>query len=470
MDCCDWTGTGIFRSAASTGLLRVENIAALRALRASDADNGLVVLVESLHDAFEFQQTRNAADDGITIVFQNVGPGQWARLGWKSQRWARQASWFIHPTLGNDEREGSLASAPLKTHAELRRRLNGQLLEQSVTVSLQDDLTEDVELSVGLAKPGVFLDYIGTPKQVASGTVVTFSQFNPAVGHQSPTLFAASGVGDWTPYVKKRIRFTTGPAAGRVAWIAKSISNIARLSNWPDSGGIPVSGNGYVIEDLTRVGHFRIEVSAAFAQTFSVTLRNLDLGESNNLQHALTVHSGTSLGTIADCRVGATAVDCDRATFDNCCFVGGSFGTRLCGTEITLRAGVVAGTINATSPMLFRMSGHLLLQGSGGAPVLDDVYTNVFVEDGIAVFDEMGDVIRVRLPGSVRASAPIWGQDNGSHIVSASVGAFFTYGGVSAKPTALTTHAFEVVVGSIEKTYSNIPFFNAANGAGVMDY
>jgi len=472
MDCCDWTGTGIFRSAAAaTGVLRVENIAALRTLRASDNDDGLLVFVESLHDAFEFQQTRSAADDGITIVFQNAGPGQWARLGWKSQRWARQASWFIHPTLGNDENEGSIGTAPLKTHAELRRRLNGQLLEQNVTVSLLDDFDEDVELSVGVAPRAHSLTYTGTAKTIASGTVATFQQFDPSVGHQTATLLSATGISDWSPFVTKRIRFTTGAAAGQVVWVAKAVSGQARLSAI-QSLNLPAAGDHFVVESLSSVQDLRLQAKGAFALFISVFVQDFELGDPTDSsgEHGVAIQSGNSVGVIRQCRANSLTISCDNAEFDNCCFVSPSSGNTFNGTAIRLRAGVAAGVINAMSPVRFTLSGHLLLQGSGGgAPVLNKIYTTVFTEDGVAAFDHAGPVFPLNVPATVQAFGAIWGQDNLSSIVNANSGTIFAYAGFG-KPTALTALAHPVSVGGVDKLYSELPFFNSANGAGVVQF
>jgi hypothetical protein len=130
---------------------------------------------------------------------------------------------------------------------------------------------------------------------------------------------------------------------------------------------------------------------------------------------------------------------------------------------------LAGGVINATSSGRLIFREHLLLQGglAGAAPVLNKIRTNIIIEDGVAAFDHDGDAFPIRPPGAVQASGPIWGQGNNNRIVNMHSGTLFAYTG-SGLPRALTTHGFEVVVGGAEKLYTELPFFNTANGAGIV--
>lgn len=467
-DCCDWSGKSIFKSsAASVGLLRVPNIAALRALQVSGNDNGLLVLIETLHDAFEFQASLSGADDGITQVAPGSGSGLWTRLNWRNEAWARQESWFVHPTAGNDENSGATQGLALRTHAELRRRLNGQVIQQTVTVTILADLDENIELSIAPKTIADRLLYRGVPSAVTSGTVDVFTQFDSSELAQTATTLTAVGVSDWTPFVDKRIRFTSGPAAGRMAWIAKAIGSQARLSALPSGSLPPVSGNTYVIEDLNWVKGISLEAACSWALTASIEISDLQLGDPTNGSgsNGLTLRTGSAIGLVANCRANSLLVNCERATFQNCAYFGNSAGNTFTASNITLRAGLAKGVVNAHAPARLTLSGHLLLQWFGSPPVLNFMTAAVFIEEGVAAFDHNGEILPVQAPGSVRASGPIWGQDNTGVVVRLDSCCSYVY---TVKPRALTSGT-ELMIGGTAKTYAAVPFFNVDNGAAMVN-
>lgn len=133
------------------------------------------------------------------------------------------ADWYIDGTTGNDANNGTTALTPLRTGAELLRRLGPYALwGQSVTVHvLANGMTDALVLRGVMLVAGTHLDVVGTATQLAdAGTVASYA----AVNHATPTAsqLTATGIADWTPYQWQRIRSTSGPRAGLVAWIATS--------------------------------------------------------------------------------------------------------------------------------------------------------------------------------------------------------------------------------------------------------
>jgi hypothetical protein len=134
--------------------------------------------------------------------------------------WAEPA-WFIDGTTGNDANNGTTALTPLRTGAELLRRLGPYALwGQSVTVTVGANGMADALILRGvMLVAGTHLDVVGTPTQLTSaGNVATYA----AVNHATATgaQVTATGIVDWTIYQWRRLRCTSGARAGLTAWIA----------------------------------------------------------------------------------------------------------------------------------------------------------------------------------------------------------------------------------------------------------
>lgn len=208
--------------------------------------------------------------DGVVVG----GPGAWQQLSSLvpqayAANWA-VPDWYLDGVVGLDTNNGTTALTPLRTGAELLRRLGPYALwGQSVTVHvLANGMTDALILRGAMLVAGTHLDVIGTPTQLAdAGTVATYTGIvhaTPAAPQVSTTLIA-----DWTAHQWKRLRITAGAAGtvGAVSFVAKANPagvglNIARTQRWsrikqtttPTWQVVnPVVGDSVVVESLPSI-------------------------------------------------------------------------------------------------------------------------------------------------------------------------------------------------------------------------
>lgn len=177
--------------------------------------------------------------------------------------------WYLDKTAGNDANSGTDAAHPLKTGAELSRRL-GPLARwsHSVTVEVLENGLDDALIVQGalLSRP-LHVDIIGKPTQLATGTVGAYVKRSHVT--REGNILTATGIADLTPYLWKRVRMTTGIRAGGVFWITKinpaggglntarvsqmaivsTSDNFQMLDNFRD----PPVGDSFVIESIPFV-------------------------------------------------------------------------------------------------------------------------------------------------------------------------------------------------------------------------
>lgn len=148
-----------------------------------------------------------------------------------------QADWYIDAITGVDTNSGASGS-PLKTHAELERRIGRKTINPPVdpsstfnvmTVHVLTDLPEDdpINITYDLGQ-AVVVSYVGTvTATVQSGTLTTATAAsgNAAWAIADGSVFGAS-------YIGKRLRITGGARANTVAWFGKhNGSNVMRISD-----------------------------------------------------------------------------------------------------------------------------------------------------------------------------------------------------------------------------------------------
>lgn len=207
------------------------------------------------------------------------------------------ADWYLDAT-GNDANNGLTPATALRTGQELARRLGPYAFwHQSVTVHIgANGISDSLALHGMMVQPG-FLDIVGTPTVLASGTVATYSPLN----HATPvaTQVTVTGVADFSPYKWRRIRVTSGARADAVCWIARSnpgglgvatarvsppiqISTTSTTSITSDVALVP--SDPVVIESLPVVGSISIILDGPVAVTPAVSqyskraisIRNID--------------------------------------------------------------------------------------------------------------------------------------------------------------------------------------------------
>lgn len=528
MDCCDWTGKTIFQSAGGrvvpAGNPVFDNIAALSAFRVDPSQNGLVVWVLSVLDAFVYENSSDDTEDGITVVLPAAGSiGRWIRLQIPNEHWARQATWFINVN-GNDENSGQTDSSPIKSHAELARRIKGLMLHQPTTVTLQSSLPEVLRLDVTLAadSPPASLTYNGlqrTPLLRASGTISEVqpiniagdSTVNPAIPANTPLSFADSTLSDrWdnggpsdSTLIGHRIRITNSAnpsSVGAVAWLAQQDASSAKrvrcspfvLGSTPVT---PANGDQYVVEDLMTVDGFDLMLRRRGRGEPVCVIQNLALTRADPVYNSRFASDGAEARYIVTgCLVQANLLEMDRGNFEGSRFQAGSSGRIvLRGASVNVIAGLllINGYVIETPSALF-FSGNHLVQGNGDLGMV--VRAPVVELNGVAFFDcnpalvvHHGGAIRVGFEHSDGRTA-LWGAGNGAAPTSSEPaapsvviepGAVVVYDSpsTSAGTTPDGVPLIKAVEDGIDFAVGGVsvpdeqtaPFFNTANGAGLVN-
>jgi hypothetical protein len=225
---------------------------------------------------------------------------------------------------GNDNAIGS-ASAPIKTNAELARRINNVPIKQNLTVTYTsyppatDPLALDLRIEQGASQ--VVVTFQAPPLTVKkSGTIGGVVARNRSAG--IPWSFTDTGASFNASDIGLRILIPSGPRAGTRTFAAKLLSSTSlRTSEWvkPDftPGGLfttpvtPAAGDPYQI--LTATGSMvvdHVKVSANKTSIFpnEPLVRFLDFD-----------FSPASSGAIKFVRDTAAIV------FGNCRFIGSNF-------------------------------------------------------------------------------------------------------------------------------------------------
>lgn len=189
-------------------------------------------------------EMRNSTDTGFVITrgLDPVGNNDFVTKGagdlayWRSvnPNWL-VTDWYIDGVTGDDANSGTVVGSPIKTGAELVKRLGPYAMwPQSVTVHvLANGMTDALVLYGELLVKGTHLEIVGTPTVLASDTVANWQVASHAVptgNHLTGTVIA-----DFTPYARKRIQVTNGARLGTITWIAKAAPgglglNVARVT------------------------------------------------------------------------------------------------------------------------------------------------------------------------------------------------------------------------------------------------
>jgi hypothetical protein len=187
--------------------------------------------------------------------------------------------WYLDGTTGSDSNDGTSAATPLKTGAELQRRVGTYAKwDHSVTIHvLANGINDPLILRGKLTTTNIHVDVIGTPTVLASDTLTSYLALN----HATPraTEIVGTTIADFTPYVGQRVRITSGANEGWTSWIAKANPNgvgvaTARVSpgvalnttssSLIFSNPVPVASDPFVVESLPPVKQVVIDLDGTY--------------------------------------------------------------------------------------------------------------------------------------------------------------------------------------------------------------
>lgn len=216
-----------------------------------------------------------------------------------------QTEWFIDADTGDDDNDGDTGLTALRTLEGFMARVEGGIFESPTTVEIRGDHSgENLQGSFQLAN-GATVQFSGMSATVVdSDTITTFTATNAAASEASLVDVTAK---DWTPFINKRIRITSGDATGSVAWIAiddpdSAGTNIVRTSAFGDiplfgflAPSNPSGGDDFVIEDLTPIGGVDLDVYSGETSSGKVAIWFEDFESSDSKK--FSVRSGNVFST-----------------------------------------------------------------------------------------------------------------------------------------------------------------------------
>jgi hypothetical protein len=200
--------------------------------------------------------------------------------------------WYLDGAAGNDANNGTTALTPLRTGAELLRRLGTGRVQwtTSVIVHLLASITDGIAIAYQLNTGGTGFRLVGTPTILLAGTVATYT----AAAGNIPRRMTAAGVADWTAYVGKRVRVLTGTGIGAIFWIAKVApdglgNDVCRISTPTlsnQSQAVLAPGDTFVVEDLPSLAWLWLDGwgSVGTAFTFGTGTLQIESVKSNETE------------------------------------------------------------------------------------------------------------------------------------------------------------------------------------------
>lgn len=439
------------------------NVTALQ----SEVDT-LQVDVDTLEVEVDTLQTEmNAAQ--VDIAAQNRG-----------QESLTQPAWYVNSVTGSDTNSGAAAGTALQTLAELYRRTQGRVFTADSTVYLSGDFSDQTLALSAYVTMGVQIIVRGEVRTDATGTVSAMTSYDGSTS--TAALLNDGGATAYAAHVGKFARVTSGAAINCSAPVLKAVAagqfRPGLFQSFDYVTLDPAPGDTFAIEELiTKVGCIQVEIRGASPDwsVFDPRLLIRDLDVSPAANHVGDIYlgddwsgsstllyrvrfSGGGVGNIWISSGGGStlatlnASDC-YLTIANCTISFWGFASM--------------GGVQFDSCLVAIPYDMLLLQGAGAWFYGSDVDG----DGGIGCMDigaPSGAGITVSSGAHLSVSTVtsyIWSTGNlCAYGIRVGSGSMVAYG---VKPTA-TGGTSDTLVGGTPKAYGAIPYFEVANGAGIV--
>jgi hypothetical protein len=188
--------------------------------------------------------------------------------------------WYLDQTTGLDTNDGLTAGTPLKTGAELSKRLGPWAqFGQSVTIHIGvNGIADDIVVNGQFLQPQTGLTITGTPTVVGSYVVASYTA-RVFTGTPNADQVTCTGVAAWT--VGQRLVQTTGTGAGTMAFVVTDLGsgqamtnpwarpNVAANLNWGGTLTPPQVGETVQVQTLPPVRAVNVNVLGVHNSTGS---------------------------------------------------------------------------------------------------------------------------------------------------------------------------------------------------------
>lgn len=288
-----------------------------------------------------------------------------------------------------------------------------------------------------------------------------------------------TSIADWVADVGKRIRLITKGVTGFVGQDIGAQQALTGAFGAPTFGGVnPADTDDYVIEDLTPITIAEILCEAPAPFPSALFFRDLDVTTAaSSICREVEFDQCTLRGSFVG--LGAFYLGCGF----NGAGVGSTAGVSLFVTCTFMAAGVGVDVGNAAFTAVCAALGSVAsgIQVRGGvAAFFADGSGNSAcalvnnAANGLAVGSAGGGVDPSLLsPASAVVGALVWGIGNGAYGIRVGSASSVSYGdgtgGAIGGFLTVTGATNDSLVGGTPKAYGALPFFNAANGAGIVE-
>ncbi len=441
------------------------------------------VWVKSVRDSYTWYATSTEVHDGVLVVnptSNGANPGRFIRDNIASPTWAKQATWYIDPSGGNDENTGLTSGAATKTIAEMERRVGYRTrLDVQVTVWIMSTvpITDPCVCPFSFG-PNGFIRYCGVPtvQYTSAGGFTAKTDQNRDAQTPGDVTDAAMGALTWTTVISGnwRIRTTGGSHPGACAFPVKDLGgNQARVSQW----FVPT------ITYPTAMSYAETTVAAndPFAlESLPSLLLSCDIGHCGEK----TANSGAWVQFV-DLQMGGGSgpnnVRSQKNTtvlFQQCAFinsvtfdtgVANLLGCKVRGTTTEFAQSIglmyecaIMGTVLAQPGSAIWMDYDTIAQGTylvrtaaggtvriGAAAAFDSATDGIYGDDGTIIINTTASGV-----------IALWGNSNGAYGIRANGGRVLYK---TNKPT-ITGVTNDAIVGGIAKAYAAIPYIDDSAG------
>jgi hypothetical protein len=427
-------GRWIYVAGGAGSIDTVADIATLSLLAAGSPN---LVWVNTVTCFWRRIPTSTLVPDGITVVAA-IGGGRWERLVPTTARdWLVQATWYVDPTLGDDENPGTQL-LPIQTFDEFERRVSIGKIGVDMTVNVVEGASitrVDLEVDTGGTQ---VLNIQGAGTTVITDDIGTFTPLSHVT--PSATQITGTAILDFTPYIGARCRVTSGAATGAIFWVA-SVNpggagvGTARISIPASSAAVAVvlaPGDTFVVETLPIITdlYVRVHSGPGVSPLRISSLRCSGVSVEGPFGAAGAVLDGVQFGTVGGGAVrllnSSTTSEGGPIFVQRSGVLGGltMFGSCL------MNFGVTLGACSPRSSVLYQFTSMLFQGGTTPLSLGNNVSGTASLSD-VQIFDASAAAMQIAGPYAALCRSGLSGSGNAIGLLVGGTGASSRVGRIS---------------------------------------